>query len=113
MLSDLRVFTGARVVYALAAARVAGAVSQTAFYDYRTEASGKGHFGAPPTSVEIFLKDKGAHKTTDDVIEGEVSQWTRAMAWEPNPKPKSQDLAIGLTGICRSSHVALAFREAR
>ncbi|UNI18881.1 RNA helicase [Purpureocillium takamizusanense] len=72
VLSDLRVFTGARVVYALAAARVAGAVSQTAFYDYRTEASGKGHFGAPPTSVEVFLKDKGAYKTTDDVIEGEI-----------------------------------------
>lgn len=73
VLSDLRVFTGARVVYALAAARVAGAVSQTSFFDYRVDSSSKGHFGAPTTSVEIFLRDKGAHKTTDDVVEGEVS----------------------------------------
>ncbi|POR37198.1 Uncharacterized protein TPAR_02598 [Tolypocladium paradoxum] len=72
VLSDLRVFTGARVVYALTAPRVAGAVSQTSFFDYRVDTSGKAHFGAPPTSVEIFLRDKGAHKTTDDVVEGEI-----------------------------------------
>ncbi|PNY29117.1 Uncharacterized protein TCAP_00967 [Tolypocladium capitatum] len=72
VLSDLRVFTGARVVYALTAARVAGAVSQTSFFDYRVDSSSMGHFGAPPTSVEFFLRDKGAHKTTDDVVEGEI-----------------------------------------
>lgn len=71
-LSDLRIFTGARVIYALTAARVAGAVSQTALYDYRVDRDGKGHFGAPLTSVEILLKDSGAAKTTDDDIAGEV-----------------------------------------
>lgn len=71
VLSDLRVLTNARVMYALSAAKVAGAVSQTAFYDYRVEGD-KGHFGAPVTSTEIFLKDMGGHKTTDDKAEGEV-----------------------------------------
>lgn len=71
-LSDLRVFTGARVVYALTAARVAGAVSQTALFDYRVGKDGKGHFGAPVTSVELLLKDSGAHKTTDNDVAGEV-----------------------------------------
>ncbi|KND93733.1 hypothetical protein TOPH_01640 [Tolypocladium ophioglossoides CBS 100239] len=60
------------VIYALAAPRVAGAVSQTSFFDYRVDSSKKAHFGAPLTSVEILLRDKGAHKTTDDVVEGEI-----------------------------------------
>lgn len=70
VLSDLRIMTGARVVYALSAARVAGAVSQTALFDYRiVEGS---HFGAPPTSVEVLLRDKDGYKTTDSVVEGEI-----------------------------------------
>ncbi|KAM0434794.1 hypothetical protein ACHAQK_008711 [Fusarium lateritium] len=72
VLSDLRIFTRARVVYALTAAKVAGAISQTAFYDYRLPADAKTHFGPPLTSVEVFLKDAGAHKTTDDKIEGQI-----------------------------------------
>ncbi|KYK61475.1 hypothetical protein DCS_02617 [Drechmeria coniospora] len=72
VLSDLRVFTGARIIYALAAARVAGSVSQTAYFDYRVDPNGTSHFGAPTTSVEIYLKDKGVHKTTDDCVEGEI-----------------------------------------
>lgn len=73
VVSDLRIFTGARIIYALTAAKVAGAVSQTAFYDYRVDKDGKGHFGAPLTSVEVLLRDSGAAKTTDDDIAGEVS----------------------------------------
>ncbi|KHO01506.1 AMP-dependent synthetase/ligase [Metarhizium album ARSEF 1941] len=72
VLSDLRVYTGARVVYALTAARVAGAVAQTALYDYRLTPGVKAHFGVPPSSVEIYLKDMGEHKTTDHVVEGEI-----------------------------------------
>ncbi|UPK93130.1 hypothetical protein LCI18_004065 [Fusarium solani-melongenae] len=72
VLSDLRVFTGARVVYALTAAKVAGAISQTAFFDYRLCNDVKSHFGSPLTSVEVFLKDTGAHKTTDEKIEGNI-----------------------------------------
>lgn len=73
VLSDLRVFTGARVVYALTAPRVAGAVAQTAVFDYRVDEAGTGHFGPPVTSVEVLLRNKGAHQVTDDKIEGEVS----------------------------------------
>ncbi|KAL4728596.1 hypothetical protein ACLX1H_005347 [Fusarium chlamydosporum] len=72
VLSDLRIFTGARVVYALTAAKVAGAISQTAFYDYRLPTDAKTHFGPPLTSVEVYLKDSGVHKTTDDKIEGQI-----------------------------------------
>lgn len=73
ILSDLRIFTSARIVYALASAKVAGAVSQTAFFDYRLDKAGAGHFGAPLTSVEVFLRDQGVLKTTDENIQGEVS----------------------------------------
>lgn len=79
VLADLRVFTGARIVYGMAAAKVAGAVAQTAFYDYQVggnegDGDGKrGHFGSPTSSVEIVLKDMGSHKTTDEKAEGEVS----------------------------------------
>ncbi|RGP65421.1 amp-dependent synthetase ligase [Fusarium longipes] len=72
ILSDLRIFTGARVVYALTAAKVAGAISQTAFYDYRLPTDAKTHFGPPLTSVEVYLKDTDVHKTTDDKIEGQI-----------------------------------------
>ncbi|KAG5997719.1 hypothetical protein E4U52_003118 [Claviceps spartinae] len=72
VLSDLRVLSGARIIYALSAARVAGSVTQTAMFDYRVSADVKTHFGAPTTSVEIYMKDLGSHKTTDDVVEGEI-----------------------------------------
>jgi len=74
-LSDLRIYTKARVVYALTAAKVAGAVAQSNVYDYRrgTTPSGKhSHFGVPLSSVEIKLKDTPQHKTTDDRIAGEI-----------------------------------------
>ena len=79
-LSDVRAFTGARVIYALTAAKVAGAVTQTNFYDYRTESQERGkhsHSGAPVSSVEIVLKDTEGHKTTDDRVEGEVNCFLR------------------------------------
>jgi hypothetical protein len=82
-LSDLRIFTGARVVYALTAAKVAGAVAQTSFYDYRvTNDAGKhSHFGPPLSSVEILLRDTKDHKTTDDLAVGEVcSSFLKAVA---------------------------------
>lgn len=89
VLSDLRILTGARVVYALTAARVAGAVSQTAFFDYTIDAGGRGHFGAPPISVEVLMRDRGAHKTTDETVEGEVRhcrvQTRNIMMCSPKP----------------------------
>lgn len=58
MLSDLRIFTRARVVYALTASSVAGAVTQTHVFDYRQETQKEGgqthsRFGAPVSSVEV------------------------------------------------------------
>ncbi|KAL4868542.1 hypothetical protein BDV12DRAFT_102441 [Aspergillus spectabilis] len=53
-LTDLRVLTGARVVYALTGPGVAGAISQTNVFDYR-RFEGPSHFGAPLSTVEILL----------------------------------------------------------
>ncbi|KAH6686382.1 hypothetical protein F5X68DRAFT_15588 [Plectosphaerella plurivora] len=73
VLSDLRIFLGARVIYALTAPRVAGAVTQTGYYDYRvTSDAARSHFGPPVTSVELLLRDTKTHKTTDDKYEGEI-----------------------------------------
>ncbi len=77
-LSDLRIFTGARVVYALTAPRVAGAVAATNLYDYRREEAGRmsrcSHFGVPLSSVEVKLVDTEDHQTTDEGSpQGEVS----------------------------------------
>lgn len=74
-LSDLRVYLKARVVYALTAARVAGAVAQTNIYDYRSglnPANKHSHFGVPVSSVEVKLKDNASHKTTEDQVAGEI-----------------------------------------
>ncbi|KAI1284735.1 hypothetical protein F5Y07DRAFT_12855 [Xylaria sp. FL0933] len=72
-LSDLRIFTRARVIYALSAAPCAGAVAQTQFHDYRVSGDGKGsHFGPPVSSTEILLRDSGSHKITDESYTGEV-----------------------------------------
>lgn len=67
-ITDLRILTGARIIYALTSAKVAGAVSQTNILDYRTtvnenEAS---HFGPPLSCLEIMLKDSPEHKIRDD-----------------------------------------------
>ena len=58
-LTDLRIFTGSRVVYALTTAKVAGAVAQTHVYDYREDpAAGKrSHFGGPLGSVELKVAE--------------------------------------------------------
>ncbi|KAL2789137.1 hypothetical protein BJX66DRAFT_339569 [Aspergillus keveii] len=53
-LTDLRVYTGARVVYALTGPGVAGAISQTNVFDYR-RFPGPSHFGAPLSTVEVLL----------------------------------------------------------
>lgn len=74
-LSDLRISTKARVVYALTAAKIAGAVAQTNVYDYRrglTRSNKHSHFGVPLSCLEIKLKDTPQHKTTDDESVGEI-----------------------------------------
>ncbi|KAI1103272.1 hypothetical protein F4804DRAFT_235625 [Jackrogersella minutella] len=91
-LSDLRAFTRARVVYALAAPRVAGAVAQTQFHDYRVTGEGA-HFGPPVSSVEVLLKDSGAHKITDQSYVGEIVVRGPAVA--------GGEAALGVVGSLR------------
>jgi hypothetical protein len=69
-LTELRIFTGARVVYALTGPGVAGAIAQTNAYDYRC-LTGPSHFGAPVSSTEIILTDV-PEGSPDDVQEGKV-----------------------------------------
>ena len=78
MLSDLRIFTGARICYALTVAAVAGAVAQTNVFDYRREnGTGFSHFGSPLSSVEIMMVDNendtrvgGAQPEGDILVSG-------------------------------------------
>ncbi|KAI9721668.1 MAG: hypothetical protein M1828_005036 [Chrysothrix sp. TS-e1954] len=74
-LSDLRAFTGARIIYALTAGKIAGAVTQSGFYDYRRfdELAGRhSHFGVPLSCVEVKLIDNDTHRTVDDRAEGNI-----------------------------------------
>lgn len=77
-LSELRAFTGARVIYALTTAKVAGTVAQSGFYDYRVQdgedAPKHAHFGAPVSTVEVMVVDEGEHRTVEGgVVQGQVS----------------------------------------
>lgn len=71
-LTDLRIYTGARVVYALTGPGVAGAVSQTNVFDYR-RFDGPSHFGSPLSSAEIVLTGARENGERDRVVEGQVS----------------------------------------
>ena len=70
-LTDLRIFTGARIVYALTAAGVAGAICQTNVFDYR-RFSGRSHFGPPLSSVEVVLTDVPADGENIKPTDGKV-----------------------------------------
>ncbi|KAL9073054.1 MAG: hypothetical protein Q9157_004879 [Trypethelium eluteriae] len=96
-LSDLRVFTGARVIYALTTARVFGAVTQTHLYDYRRDA-GPGHAqsGTPLASLEVKVKDTATHKTTDEEIEGEIVV--------TGPSVQSGEANLGMVGRFRDDN---------
>jgi hypothetical protein len=76
VLSDLRALTGARIMYALTAAKVAGAVTQTNFYDYRVFDDKCSHFGPPLTSTEVLFRDTEQYKTSDNISQGEVSLYS-------------------------------------
>ncbi|KAJ5317697.1 hypothetical protein PENANT_c004G07535 [Penicillium antarcticum] len=69
-LTELRIFTGARVVYALTGPGVAGAIAQTNAFDYRC-LTGPSHFGAPLSSTEITLKN--VPENSNGVEEGHLT----------------------------------------
>ena len=73
-LTDLRIYLGSRIIYALASPKVAGAIAQTSPFDYRIDGAGESsHFGPPVSSVEIFFRDTNNNKTTDESSAGGVS----------------------------------------
>lgn len=74
-LSDLRIYTKARVIYALTAPKVAGAVAQTNIYDYRrglTPSNKHSHFGIPLSCLELKLRNTPSLKITDEDLAGEI-----------------------------------------
>jgi len=71
-LTDFRIFTGARIAYALVAPGVAGAVTQTYIYDYRRE-KGLAHLGAPLSSIEIKLTGHVENAGLERAVEGELT----------------------------------------
>ncbi|CAI4217049.1 unnamed protein product [Parascedosporium putredinis] len=96
-LAELRVFLGARVVYALTAGGVAGPVAQTWFHDYRILEEGPySHFGPPSVAVEVFLRDNGEYKTTDDKTEGEIVA--------RGPSVARGELPLGVNGRIRDDN---------
>lgn len=84
MLSDLRIFTRARIVYALTAPSVCGAVAQTNVFDYRREdGQGLAPFGVPVSSVEVKLKGPESDgKLGGNAPEGDVVVAGPAVAGE-------------------------------
>jgi len=70
-LAELRVFTGARIIYALTTPKVAGTVAQTGLFDYRVgggddgRGERKAHFGVPVSSIEIKVVDSEEYKTVE------------------------------------------------
>ena len=66
-LIDLRILTGSRIIYALSAAKVAGAVAQTNLLDYRLDdlSSKQSHFGPPLSCLEIKLVETPDQKIID------------------------------------------------
>lgn len=70
-LTDLRIFTGARVIYALTGPGIAGAISQTNVFDYRC-LTGPSHFGAPVSSTEVTLTGVSESAASDSLPEGQV-----------------------------------------
>ncbi|GLI75180.1 hypothetical protein PoHVEF18_003433 [Penicillium ochrochloron] len=69
-LTDLRVYMGTRIVYALTGPGIAGAISQTNVFDYR-DSSGPSHFGAPLSSTEVTLTGV-SESQSDDYPEGQI-----------------------------------------
>ncbi|KAF1969764.1 hypothetical protein BU23DRAFT_512646 [Bimuria novae-zelandiae CBS 107.79] len=98
-LSDLRIYTKARVVYALTAAKVAGAVAQTNIYDYRrgvTPSNKHSHFGIPLSCLELKLRDSATHKNTDERFEGEIVVSGASVS--------GGETALGVNGTIRDDH---------
>ena len=65
----LKVYSGARTIYAFTDSQVAGAIAQTNMLDYQNTVA---DFGPPLSSVEIKLRDAPDGKNSDDKALGEL-----------------------------------------
>jgi len=68
-LSNLRIFTGARTIYAFTDAHVAGAVCQTNMLDYQSHGlrgESSSHLGPPLSCVEFKLQESDGVQINDD-----------------------------------------------
>ena len=68
-LFKLKVYSGARIIYAFTDTQVAGAISQTNMLDYQSMSA---DFGPPLSSVEIKLRDAPDGKNSDEKALGEL-----------------------------------------
>ena len=68
-LFKLKVYSGARTIYAFTDYQVAGAISQTNMLDYQNTSA---DFGPPLSCVEIKLRDAADGKNSDDKALGEL-----------------------------------------
>ena len=68
-LFKLRIYSGARTIYAFTDSQVAGAICQTNMLDYQHTIA---DFGPPLSSVEIKLKDAADGKNSDEKALGEL-----------------------------------------
>ena len=77
-LTDFRIFTGARIAYALTGPGIAGAITQTNIFDYR-RVNGPSHFGAPLSSAEVILtefpEDAGLEKAVVGKVRAQSSSY--------------------------------------
>lgn len=74
-MTSLRIFTSARLIYALSAAHVAGAISQTNMLDYQSHGlhpRDPSHFGPPLSCLECKLQETGGREIDDDKPVGEL-----------------------------------------
>ncbi|KAJ5177150.1 uncharacterized protein N7482_003027 [Penicillium canariense] len=71
-LTDLRIYTGARILYALTGPGIAGAIAQTNVFDYRC-LGGPSHFGGPLSSTEVTLTGVSESQVAGDSLpEGQI-----------------------------------------
>ena len=66
---NLKLYTGARLVYAFTDAQVAGAITQSNMLDYQNKTV---EFGPPLSSVEIKLRDAPDGRNSDEKALGEL-----------------------------------------
>lgn len=103
MLSDLRIYTRSRIIYALTTAKVAGAVAQTNVFDYRRDDGiGHAHFGIPLSSVEVKLLNSGS----DEAV---AAQEPKGEIWVGGPAVSGGEVRLTLQGRIREDcTIALA-----